>query len=75
MTKLKTSPPVAQAPKQRHVCRSGFTMKDGVFSVWNGQSALKLRPFFFNSTEAEINSTMSNRARMSSTIGMILPFR
>ena len=40
MTNEKTSPPVPQAPKQCQLCRSGETMKEGVFSLWKGQFAL-----------------------------------
>ena len=32
MTNEKTSPPVAQEPKQRHFCVSGKTTKEGVRS-------------------------------------------
>jgi hypothetical protein len=33
MKNVNTSPPVAQAPKQRHVCLSGKTKKEGVLSA------------------------------------------
>jgi len=33
MRKVKMSPPVPQAPKQCHLCVSGKTMKEGVFSL------------------------------------------
>src|SRR4030042_290129 len=47
MMKEKTSPPVPQAPKQCQLCRSGKTKKEGCFSLWNGQSAVRFRPTFF----------------------------
>ena len=50
ITKEKASPPVAQAPKQRQLCLWGSTTKEGVFSVWNGHVALKVRPDFFRGT-------------------------
>jgi hypothetical protein len=39
MTKLKMSPPRPQ-PKHFHVSRAGVTVKDGVFSLWNGHRPL-----------------------------------
>ena len=45
MTKLKMSPPRPQ-PKHFHVSRDGVTVKDGVFSPWNGQRPLKVVPAF-----------------------------
>ena len=48
--KAKASPPVAQAPKQRHDWRAGKTKKEGVFSVWKGHRALKLAPDFWRGT-------------------------
>jgi len=46
ITKEMTSPPVLQAPKQCQLWRSGETMNEGVFSAWNGQGALSVRPTF-----------------------------
>ena len=39
-----TSPPSEQAPKQRHVWRSGLMKNDGVLSEWNGHSPLRFLP-------------------------------
>ena len=67
--KVITSPPVEQAPKQCHVPRSGSTLKEGVFSEWNGQRAFHVRPVFFRSgAYARTVSTMSRRAFTSSIV-------
>ena len=47
--KVKTLPP-APHPKQCQELRSGNTLKEGVFSAWNGHSPTKLRPRFFKVT-------------------------
>jgi hypothetical protein len=39
MMKEKISPPLLQ-PKQWNICFEGLTMKEGVFSEWNGQRPL-----------------------------------
>ena len=67
MTNENTSPPVPQAPKQCQLCRSAETMKEGVFSLWKGQFALKLRPVRFSWTYWPTTSTISSRALISST--------
>src|SRR5690606_31334971 len=75
-TNSSTSPPVEQAPKQCHVCRSGSTTNEGVRSVWNGQRALKVRPSFFNSgTYPVTTSTISRRLLMSSIVLMVYLYR
>ncbi len=47
ITKLKMSPPSPQ-PKHFQESRAGVTVKDGVFSPWNGQSPLNVEPAFFS---------------------------
>ncbi len=42
-------------------------MKEGVFSVWNGQSPVKARPAFFSATYCWTNWTTSVRSRTAST--------
>src|SRR4029450_6839543 len=44
--------------------RSGFTVKDGVFSWWNGQRPLKLRPAFLRATWRPTSPTRSTRSRI-----------
>src|ERR1700693_5415262 len=61
-----TSPPVPQEPKQCQVCRSGVTMKDGVFSAWNGQRPFSVRPALCSRTYWPTTSAMSRRAFTSS---------
>jgi len=46
---LKTSPPTPQ-PKQWKAPRSGFTLKLGVFSWWNGHRPLYDVPIFLSWT-------------------------
>ena len=46
MSQPNTLPPFPQ-PKHLKVRRSGFTVNEGVFSSWNGQSAFQARPIFF----------------------------
>ena len=43
ITNLNTSPPAPQ-PKQWKIWRCGLTWNDGVFSLWNGHSALNAEP-------------------------------
>ena len=74
MTKLKMSPPVPQAPKQCHDCRSGLTKKDGVRSEWNGQGALKLRPDCLSGVVSPTSPTMSILALISSAVDMLAPY-
>src|SRR5688572_1892413 len=71
-----TSPPVAQAPKQCHVPRSGSTVNEGVRSLWNGHTALYVRPAFFSDgTYAVTVSTIPSRALTSSMVLMVYPYR
>ena len=63
MTKLKMSPPRPQ-PKHFHVSREGVTVKDGVFSPWNGQRPLKVVPAFLSWTVSPMRSTMSSFSLM-----------
>ena len=46
MMNLNTAPPAPQ-PKHLNVCREGLTLNDGLFSRWNGQSAMKFAPARF----------------------------
>ena len=43
-------------------------MNEGVFSLWNGQRALKTEPARFRGMYALIRSTMSVAARICSTV-------
>src|SRR5512138_3585191 len=61
----KTSPPLLQ-PKQCQICRSGLTVKDGVFSAWNGQSPFQVRPARRSGTRSPITCAMSIAFRTSS---------
>ena len=67
MRYLKTSP-CAPQPKQWKVRRAGETMKDGVFSLWKGQQALKSAEARLSGMREPISSTMSVRARISSSV-------
>src|SRR2546426_10140534 len=57
MTKLKTSPPSPQ-PKHFQVSRPGVTTNDGVFSLWNGHSPLKVVPAFLSCTVSPTTSAI-----------------
>ena len=56
MTKLKTSPPRPQ-PKHFQLSRDGVTVKDAVFSPWNGHSPLNEVPALRSCTVSPIRST------------------
>jgi len=64
--KPKASPPTPQ-PKQWKMPFFGFTMNDGVFSLWNGHSPFQLTPAFRRFTKRPTRSTMSTPARISSS--------
>src|SRR5262245_25380953 len=64
--KPNASPPAPQ-PKQWKMPRLGFTVNDGVRSVWNGQRPFQLSPARFRLTNWPTRSTMSARARISSS--------
>ena len=49
ITKVKTLP-LSPQPKQWYSPRSSLTVNDGVFSLWNGQSPVWLRPVRFRLT-------------------------
>src|SRR5208283_3729755 len=55
------------------ICRCGLTLKLGVFSLWNGQSAVKFAPAFFSGRYAPMTSTMSLAARMRSRVAGEMP--
>jgi hypothetical protein len=63
---LNTSPPTPQ-PKQWKAPRSGFTLKLGVFSWWNGHRPLYDVPIFLSCTCSDTYRTMSAVRRTSST--------
>ena len=42
--------PALPQPKHLKICFEGLTEKDGVFSLWKGQHAMKLRPPFLRVT-------------------------
>ena len=65
MRKPKASPPAPQ-PKQWKMPRLGFTVNDGVFSVWKGHRPFQFSPARLRFTTWPTSSTMSTRARMSS---------
>src|SRR5215475_1149728 len=65
MMKPNASPPAPQ-PKQWKMPRFGLTVKDGVFSAWNGQSPFQCWPARFKFTTWPTSSTISSRARISS---------
>ena len=55
---------------------SGKTKKEGVFSWWKGQLALKFFPDLVNGTYEETKSTISTRLFTSSTaVTLCLPYR
>src|SRR3989338_6595678 len=64
-TNSKTSPPRPQ-PKQCQICLVGETMKDGVFSWWNGQSPRKFAPDFLSFTYSPTKSTTLSLVLISS---------
>src|SRR3989338_4987600 len=64
--KVKTSPASPQ-PKHLKTWRSGEIISEGVFSLWNGQRAAKLRPVFFRGMYEEITSTISTLLLTSAT--------
>src|SRR4029078_10858787 len=49
-------PPPSPQPKQCHVSRSGLTMKEGVFSAWNGQRPLNAEPARLTATVSPTRS-------------------
>src|SRR5262245_37525862 len=62
--KVMAVPPASQ-PKHLKLCRSAFTMNEGVFSAWKGQSPLWLRPDGLRLTKRQTRATMSTRSRTS----------
>ncbi len=48
--KLMESPPLPH-PKHLKIFLAGFTLKEGDFSLWNGQSPNKLTPLFLRETK------------------------
>src|SRR5260370_21884274 len=61
-TNLMTSPPSAQE-KQYHRPRAGVTLKEGVFSSWNGHSPLSEPPPAFRSCRySPTTSSMGDRS-------------
>ena len=64
-TKSNTLPPLSH-PKHLNICFSGLTIKEGVFSPWKGQQALKLLPCLLNETYSEIMLTISDLFLISS---------
>src|SRR6059058_845577 len=66
MRKPNASPPTPQ-PKQWKIPFLGLTVKEGVFSPWNGQSPFQFTPAFFRFTKRPTRSTMSMPARISSS--------
>src|SRR5262245_5972781 len=62
--KVIAVPPASQ-PKHLKLCRSAFTTNEGVFSAWNGQRPLWLRPAGFRPTKRPTSETMSTRSRTS----------
>jgi len=61
MTKSTAPPPLPQ-PKQCQTSFEGVTTNEGVFSLWNGQHALKLVPCFFKSTKSDTTSNTLARS-------------
>src|SRR5574339_884072 len=53
--------------------RFGFTVNDGVFSVWNGQRPFQFSPARFSFTTWPTISTMSTRDRISSRCCWVKP--
>ncbi len=53
----KTLPPLPQ-PKHLKMPLSGVTKKEGVFSLWKGQQALKFLPFLVKAMRSPITSWM-----------------
>src|SRR5579859_1535280 len=58
--------PCAPQPKQWKKPFSSFTVKDGDFSLWNGQSPLYSRPFLTSRTLRPMTSGSETRRRISS---------
>jgi hypothetical protein len=58
MSQPKALPPLPH-PKHLKVPRSGFTVKEGVFSSWNGQSAFQARPIFLSGRGRPPTATLS----------------
>ena len=61
ITNLKTSPP-SPHPKQWKTAGSERTLKEGLFSLWNGHRPFHDVPIFLRATWSEITRTMSAAA-------------
>src|SRR5258708_5466474 len=67
MRNAYASPP-KEHPKQCRLCLSGETINDGVFSLWNGQFALKFFPAGVSVKYVRIKSAMSSFSLISSVV-------
>ena len=69
ITNLNTSPP-APHPKQWNACRAGLMCNDGVFSLWNGHSALATWPVRLTWIYEPMTSAMSSALRIWSIVSL-----
>jgi hypothetical protein len=67
MMKLTELPPLPQ-PKHLKIPLAGETVKDGVFSLWNGQRPSRLTPLRFSETNSETTSVICAASKIRSMV-------